>query len=78
MEDADPQSFSCFLLALIKPLQAGLVGLSFIHFARWVVIKDRAFPRLASRLCGDLGGDYFFIPSLTALRLIAPNSVGLR
>ena len=36
-----------FFLALIKPLQARLVGLSFIHFARWVVIKRHAFPRLA-------------------------------
>lgn len=36
-----------FLLGHVKPLQARLVGLSFIHFARWVVIKHKGFPRLS-------------------------------
>lgn len=36
-----------FALGHIKPLQARLVGLSFIHFARWVIVKRHAFPRLA-------------------------------
>jgi hypothetical protein len=35
-----------FLLGHIKPLQANLVNLSFIHFARWVVIRRNAFPYL--------------------------------
>jgi hypothetical protein len=35
-----------FILGHVKPLQSKLVGLSFIHFARWVVVKRRAFPRL--------------------------------
>jgi len=36
-----------FLLGHIKPLQAKLVNLSFIHFARWVVVPRRGFPRLS-------------------------------
>jgi hypothetical protein len=36
-----------FLLGHVKPLQKGLVDLSFIHFARWVVVPRRGFPRLA-------------------------------
>lgn len=36
-----------FILAHVKPLQSKLVNLSFIHFARWVVIKRHAFPRPA-------------------------------
>jgi hypothetical protein len=36
-----------FLLGRIKPLQAKLVNLSFIHFARWVVVKRRGFPRVS-------------------------------
>lgn len=35
-----------FLLGWIKPLQRNLVDLSFIHFARWVVIPRRRFPYL--------------------------------
>jgi len=38
-----------FLFGLIKPLQSGLVQLSFIHFARWVIIKHNQFPRLTDR-----------------------------
>jgi hypothetical protein len=37
-----------FLLGAIKPLQKKLIDLSFIHFARWVVVKRHQFPRLAS------------------------------
>lgn len=36
-----------FLLGRIKPLQVRLVDLSFIHFARWVLIKRQGFPRLS-------------------------------
>jgi hypothetical protein len=34
-----------FTLGAIKPLRKDLVQLSFIHFARWVIIKRRTFPR---------------------------------
>ncbi len=34
-----------FVLGAFKPLQKDLVQLSFIHFARWVIIKRRKFPR---------------------------------
>jgi hypothetical protein len=34
-----------FILGEIKPLQKDLVQLSFIHFARWVIIKRKKFPR---------------------------------
>jgi hypothetical protein len=36
-----------FLLDAIKPLQKDLKNLSFIHFARWVVIGRNRFPRLS-------------------------------
>ncbi len=36
-----------FLLSHIKLMQADLKNLSFIHFARWVVVKRSAWPRLA-------------------------------
>jgi len=36
-----------FILGHIKPLQSDLVNLSFIHFARWVIVPRAAFPRLA-------------------------------
>jgi hypothetical protein len=36
-----------FLLGHIKPLQKKLLDLSFIHFARWVVVPRRGFPRVA-------------------------------
>lgn len=36
-----------FALSHIKPLQSRLVNLSFIHFARWVVVKRHGFPRLS-------------------------------
>ncbi len=35
-----------FVLAHVKPLQADLVNLSFIQFARWVVIPRNRFPFL--------------------------------
>jgi hypothetical protein len=35
-----------FLLGHIKPLRADLVNLSFIHFARWVVLPRRGFPHV--------------------------------
>src|ERR1039457_1208341 len=34
-----------FILGHVKPLQADLIHLSFIHFARWVVVKRHEFPR---------------------------------
>ena len=36
-----------FLLWNLKPLQQDLINLSFIEFARWVIIPRDAFPRLA-------------------------------
>ena len=36
-----------FLLGAIKPLQNDLKNLSFIHFARWVVVGRNQFPRLS-------------------------------
>ncbi|HLJ26328.1 MAG TPA: hypothetical protein VKY85_06435 [Candidatus Angelobacter sp.] len=38
-----------FILGHIKPLQKKLVDLSFIHFARWVVIPRRRFPHLGNQ-----------------------------
>jgi hypothetical protein len=35
-----------FLLGNIKPMQNDLVNLSFIHFARWVIIRRNEFPYL--------------------------------
>ena len=36
-----------FLLGVFKSRQKGLIDLSFIHFARWVIVKNNQFPRLA-------------------------------
>src|ERR1039457_550421 len=36
-----------FLLGAIKSKQQDLIDLSFIHFARWVIVKRNQFPRLA-------------------------------
>lgn len=36
-----------FLLGALKSKQRDLINLSFIHFARWVVVKRNQFPRLA-------------------------------
>lgn len=50
-----------FLFGLIKPLQNGLIDLSFIHFARWVIIKHNQFPRLTERQPKEnLEYDYLF------------------
>jgi hypothetical protein len=50
-----------FLFGLIKPLQSGLINLSFIHFARWVIIKHNQFPRLNSQQPEEtLQYDYLF------------------
>jgi hypothetical protein len=38
-----------FLLGAIKPLQKDLKNLSFIHFARWVVVGRNQFPRLSDK-----------------------------
>ena len=37
------------LLGAVKPLQSDLKNLSFIHFARWVVIGRNRFPRLSEK-----------------------------
>ena len=42
-----------FLLGHIKPLQKDLVDLSFIEFARWVVIPRHGFPRLGSQQANE-------------------------
>jgi hypothetical protein len=36
--------FFFFILGAVKPMQKDLVQLSFIHFARWVIIKRTKFP----------------------------------
>lgn len=36
------------ILGAVKPLQNDLINLSFIEFARWVIIPRRSFPMLAS------------------------------
>jgi hypothetical protein len=36
-----------FIFGAVKPLQGDLKGLSFIHFARWVIIGRNQFPHLA-------------------------------
>jgi hypothetical protein len=41
--------FIFFLQGLIKPLQKNLKNLSFIHFARWVIIGRNSFPRLSEK-----------------------------
>jgi hypothetical protein len=38
-----------FLLGAIKPLQNDLKNLSFIHFARWVVVGKNQFPHLTEK-----------------------------
>ena len=48
-----------FLLGAIKPLQKDLKQLSFIHFARWVVVGRNQFPHLAATQPNeDLRYDY--------------------
>ena len=36
------------ILGMFKSSQNALVNLSFIHFARWVIVKRRRFPRVAA------------------------------
>lgn len=44
-----------------KPIGNGLVQLSFIHFARWVIVPRYAFPRLSEQQPKDnLQYDYLF------------------
>ena len=38
-----------FVLGAVKPLQNDLKNLSFIHFARWVVVRRNQFPRLSDK-----------------------------
>jgi hypothetical protein len=45
--------FIFFLLGAIKPLQKDLKNLSFIHFARWVVVGRHQFPRLSEKQPGE-------------------------
>lgn len=48
-----------FLLGHIKPLQQDLTNLSFIEFARWVILPRRGFPFLGhDQLKEDLRYDY--------------------
>lgn len=48
-----------FLLGHIKPLQQDLINLSFIEFARWVILPRRGFPFLGhDQLKEDLRYDY--------------------
>src|SRR5579871_4691893 len=48
-----------FILGAIKPLQNDLKNLSFIHFARWVLVPRRSFPHLhESQPHEDLRYDY--------------------
>jgi len=48
-----------FLLGHIKAMRADLINLSFIEFARWVVIPRRRFPMLGgAQVAEDLKYDY--------------------
>jgi hypothetical protein len=48
-----------FVLEHVKPLQNDLINLSFIEFARWVIIPRTAFPSLGQgQLQEDLKYDY--------------------
>lgn len=50
-----------FIWRHYKPLGDGLVQLSFIHFARWVIVPRYAFPRLSEQQPkDDLQYDYLF------------------
>jgi hypothetical protein len=52
------------LLGKISKVQENLIELSFIHFARWVIIPRRAFPRLAGTQPRErLHHDYFLFES---------------
>jgi len=47
-----------FLLGHFPSLATRLVNLSFIHFARWVIVRRNQFPRLGHEPPGDLRYDY--------------------
>ncbi len=48
-----------FILGAVKPLQNDLKNLSFIHFARWVVVPRKGFPHLGgNQRPEDLRYDY--------------------
>jgi hypothetical protein len=48
-----------FILGAIKPLQTDLKNLSFIHFARWVIVGRNQFPYLSDKQPREeLGYDY--------------------
>ena len=48
-----------FILGAVKSLQKDLKNLSFIHFARWVCVGRKAFPRLSEQQpVEDLKYDY--------------------
>ena len=51
-----------FLLGAIKPLQNDLKQLSFIHFARWVIIRRDQWPQLGQPPAG-LANDYMLFCS---------------
>ena len=58
MEDVDSSRFF-FLLGHVKPLQKDLIDLSFIEFARWVVVPRKGFPFLGNgQVKEDLKYDY--------------------
>jgi hypothetical protein len=38
-----------FILGVYKPAQKGLVDLSFIHFARWVIVPRNKFPHIGPK-----------------------------
>lgn len=53
-----------WILGTFKSLQSSLVNLSFIHFARWVVIKRNQFPRVSGEQPQeDLRYDYLLFCS---------------
>ena len=41
-----------FLLGAIKSKPQDLINLSFIHFARWVIVKSNQFPAARTRAAG--------------------------
>jgi hypothetical protein len=41
--------FLFFILGIYKPAQKGLIDLSFIHFARWVIVPQNKFPHLGPK-----------------------------
>ena len=67
-----------FILGAIKPLQAG----GFIRVSQQELAGGQCLP---AAICANLtnfvelrGGDYFFMPSLTALQMMASGTVDPR